>query len=191
MREDFKGALRWGSRRHFLKKKKKTHWGCHSESEGEGEREEQRGRLDLTAPRNAQRISSRDEKNLLWADNICFILKVAKESSSRANIVPVQNFRASLLRGVHEAGIKACQIHPAPFAFRYQSIALLPGMANALPSLARTGCAFCLLSLLVLSLPPRPPLANSPSLPNKRLIRKTQTDPRTHQKISRPRKSRV
>lgn len=91
-------------------------------------------------------------KNLLWADNICFILKVAKESSSRANIVPVQNFRASLLRGVQEAGIKACQINPAPFAFRYQSIALLPGMTNTLPSLA-PNWMYLLLTLITRPLP--------------------------------------
>lgn len=61
------------------------------------------------------KFSSRDEKSSPGADNICFILKVAKESSSWANIVPVQYFRERLLRGVRKARIKACQISPVPF----------------------------------------------------------------------------
>lgn len=64
------------------------------------------------------KLSSRDEKSSFAADNICFILKVAKESSSWANIVPVQCFIASVSHGVQTAGISAHQISPAPFTFQ-------------------------------------------------------------------------
>lgn len=61
------------------------------------------------------KFSSRDEKSSFGADNICFILKVAKESSSWASIVPVQYSIARLSHRVQTAGIKARQINPAPF----------------------------------------------------------------------------
>lgn len=100
--QDFKEALKLKCRQNFQKKKKKIlELGFRSWRGGRG-RERQSG--NLTAPHNALgselrgRFNSRDENSSLGADNICFILKVAKESPSWANIVPAQDFTVRLVQ---------------------------------------------------------------------------------------------
>ena len=53
-------------------------------------------RTRRTKDQGCETHSARDENSSFGADNICFILKVAKASSSWANIVPVQYFIVSL-----------------------------------------------------------------------------------------------
>lgn len=97
-------------KQNFQKKKKILELGFRS-WRGERRGESQSG--DLTAPHNApgselgDRFNSRDENSFLGADNICFILKVAKESPGWANIVPAQDFTESLERAGSTAGMKA------------------------------------------------------------------------------------
>lgn len=109
-------------------------------------------------------------------------MKVAKESPSWANIVPVQYFIVSLLRGVQTASIKACQTETLLLSlFRYQRISLLPGVTHALPALSLkwTYLLHTLLLLLFSSLPALSLLASSPPLPNKGLVgRNRSTKPR-------------
>lgn len=53
-------------------------------------------RAQCAEDQGSETHSAPEMKTSFAADNICFILKVAKESSSWANIVPVQYFIVSL-----------------------------------------------------------------------------------------------
>lgn len=66
----------------------------------------------------------------LGADNICFILKVAKESPSWANIVPAQDFTVRLALA-SDGGNESSPDKPAPLASQiYQSTTLLTGLTS-------------------------------------------------------------
>ena len=139
-------------------------------------------------------FSSRDENSSSGADNICFILKVAKESSSWANIVPVQYFMMSFSRGVQTAGIKARQMNPLLSLCRYQRITLLPGMTNTPPGLAQNWMD-PLLTLFITHLLPAPsvPTCQLPIFAKLQLIRKKQTGnvPLAQEKIALQRQGRA
>ena len=187
MHEDFKEALKLECMQHFLLKKKKRRekkkkpagagiliqWG-----RGAGVRDGiwQKGTMRWGSGLR-DTFGSRDENSSFAADNICFILKVAKESSSWANIVPVQYFIESLFAqgwgGRNKSSPdKPCSFHSADIK---ESLCYQGWLTPRLVSL-RIGWTLCLLSYYSPSpSPPLSPLANSPSLPNNGLLGRNKT----------------
>lgn len=96
----------------------------------------------------------------LGADNICFILKVAKENPSWANIVPAQDFTVRLALA-SDGGNESSPDKPAPLASQISKHHFAQGLTSTpTPTHPCLGPDWTFLTAYSLTLPPGPPISH-------------------------------